>query len=122
MILCFTEIIREVKSKGPNLNELLKTPLNLLEDDCLNSALLAAIKINSPKNIFKLILRGAINIDEALHKIRKVILIEICRRYNSSAVREELLLRTDVDKDGGTVLWFGLHLTQLEISWLRSIH
>ena len=111
-----------MKSKGPNLNELLKTPLNLLEDDCLNSALLAAIKINSPKNIFKLILRGAINIDEALHKIRKVILIEICRRHNSSAVREELLLRTDVDKDGGTVLWFGLHLTQLEISWLRSIH
>ena len=48
--------------------------------------------------------------------------IEISRRNNASAVREELLLRTDVDKDSGVVLWFGLRLTQLEISWLRKIY
>ena len=48
--------------------------------------------------------------------------IELSRRYNASAVREELLLRKDVDKSNGTVLWFGLRLMQLEISWLRKIH
>ena len=51
-----------------------------------------------------------------------VVPIEISRRNNAGAVREELLLRTDVDKDSGVVLWFGLHLTQLEISWLRKIY
>ena len=54
--------------------------------------------------------------------IRTVVPIEISRRNNASAVREELLLRTDVDKDSGVVLWFGLRLTQLEISWLRKIY
>ena len=54
--------------------------------------------------------------------IRTVVPIEISRRNNASAVREELLLRTDVDKESGVVLWSGLHLTQLEISWLRKIH
>ena len=56
------------------------------------------------------------------HTIKTVVPIEISRRSSASAVREELLLRTDVDKDSGTVLWFGLRLTQLEISWLRKIH
>ena len=182
MAYYFTEIIREVRIKGPNLNELLKTPLNLLEDDCINSALLAAVESGSPSNAGKLILRGATNIDTALAKSRKekqyavtaalliikaaiendrifvlklygenvqgdtkiplteednleelqaavaggnirtVVPIEISRRNNASAVREELLLRTDVDKDSGVVLWFGLRLTQFEISWLRKIY
>ena len=181
--MCFVaEIIREVKIKGPNLNELLKTPLNLLEDNCINHALLAAVESGSPSNVGKLILRGATNIDEALAKSRKekqhavtatlliieaaiendkilvlklygenvnedtkiplteeddlaelqaavatnniktVVPIEIARRHNAGAVREELLLKTDVDKDTGVVLWFGLRLTQLEISWLRRIY
>ena len=171
-----------MRNKGPNLNELLKTPLNLLEDNCLNSALIAAVESGSPSNAGKLILRGATNVDEALttsrklkshtvtaalliikaaivndkilvlklygediqgetkipltedddllelqaavatNKIRTVISIEISRRNNAGAVREELLLRTDVDKDSGVVLWFGLRLTQLEISWLRKIY
>ena len=34
-------------------------------------------------------------------------------------MREKLLLRKDIDKSNGTVLWFGLHLMQLETSWLR---
>ena len=54
--------------------------------------------------------------------VKTVVPIEIARRCNASAVREELLLRTDIDKDGGTVLWHGLHLIALEISWLRKIH
>ena len=168
--------------KGPMLNELLKRPRNLLEDDCINNALLAAVESGSPNNASKLILHGATNTDIALAKsreekqyavtaalliikaamendkilvlklygenvqgetkiplteednleelqaavaggnIRTVIPIEISRRNNASAVREELLLRTDVDKDSGVVLWFGLRLTQLEISWLRKIY
>ena len=171
-----------MRIKGPNLNELLKTPLNLLEDNCINQALLAAVDSGSPNNAGKLILHGATNIDEALAKSRKekqyavtaalliikaaiendkilvlklygknvnadtkiplteeddlvelqvavatnnirtVVPIEISRRHNAGAVREELLLRTDVDKDSGVVLWFGLRLTQLEISWLRKIY
>ena len=58
----------------------------------------------------------------ATNKITTVVPIEISRRNNAGAVREELLLRTDVDKDNGVVLWFGLRLTQLEISWLRKIY
>ena len=56
------------------------------------------------------------------HTIKTVVPIEIARQSGASAVREELLLRTDVDKESGTVLWFGLCLKQLEISWLRKIH
>ena len=182
---CLIEIIREARINGPNLGELLKTPLDQLEEDCLNSALLAAVENGSPSNPMKLILRGAANIDEALAKsrdlkqhavtaalliikaamvndrilvlklfgenvqgetkipltedddlaelqaavdtmatnnIRTVVPIEISRRNNASAVREELLLRTDVDKNSSVVLWFGLRLTQLEISWLRRIY
>ena len=153
-----------------------------MEDDCLNSALLAAVENDNPNNPMKLILRGATNIDEALTKsrnlkehavtaalliikaamvndrilvmklydgnihcqetkipltrednlaelqavvcnngIKTVIPIEISRRNNASAVREELLLRTGVDKTNGIVLWFGLHLIELEMSWLRKI-
>ena len=161
----------------------MKTPLNLLEANCLNSALLAAVESGNPANVGKLILRGATNVDEALAKSRNlkkhavtaallmikaamendrvlvlklygenvhgqetkiplsaednlnalqsavrsnnfktVIPIELSRRNNASAVREELLLRKDVDKNSGTVLWFGLRLMQLEISWLRKIY
>ena len=179
---CLIEIIREARNNGPKLGELLKTPPNQLEDDCLNFALLAAVENGSPNNPMKLILRGATNIDEALAKsrnlkkhkvtaalliikaaivndrilviklyggnirgqetkvpllrednfvelqaavssnsIKTVIPIEISRRNKASAVREELLLRTGVDKNNGTVLWFGLRLMELEISWLRKI-
>ena len=58
----------------------------------------------------------------ATNSIKTVVPIEISQRHNAGAVRKELLLRTDVDKDSGVVLWFGLRLTQLEISWLRKIY
>ena len=175
-----TEIIKEVRTSGPKINELLKTPLNLLEDDCINKALLVAVEIGSCSLAGKLILRGATNIDKALeesrrlhqilvtaalvvikaamrndralvlklygehtqennalieednlvelqnvvrnHGVKTVVPIEIARRNNASVVREELLLRTDVDKERGIVLWYGLHLMQIEISWLRKIY
>ena len=65
---------------------------------------------------------GELQAAVASNNIRTVVPIEISRRHNAGAVREELLLRTDVDKDSGVVLWFGLRLTQLEISWLRKIY
>ena len=48
--------------------------------------------------------------------------IEIARREKRVAVREELLLRTDTNMAEGTVFWYGLHLTELEVSWLKRIH
>ena len=55
------------------------------------------------------------------NSIKTVIPIEMSRRNNASAVREELLIRTGVDKNNGVILWFGLRLMELEISWLRKI-
>ena len=48
--------------------------------------------------------------------------IEIACRERRVAVCEELLLRTDANMAEGTVLWYGLRLTELEISWLKRIH
>ena len=56
------------------------------------------------------------------NNFKTVIPIELSRRHNASGVREELLLRKDVNENSGTVLWFGLRLMQLEVSWLRKIH
>jgi len=52
---------------------------------------------------------------------KTAVAIEMSRRYKAFQVREELLLRTGIDKQEGTVLWFGLRLTQLEISWLMKV-
>jgi len=179
----FAELIKEVRTNGPNLNKLLKTPINELEKNCINEALMAAVETGNHSNVGKLILRGASYIDEALEKSRVLqkysviatllivkaamhdddrilvltlygenvdglvtkipisardnlselqscvldqsfktaVAIEMSRRYNAFKVREELLLRTGIDKQEGTVLWFGLRLTQLEISWLKKV-
>ena len=170
-----------MRINGPKLNELLKLPLRLLEDNCINQALLAAVESGKPSSVGKLILRGATNVDEALamsrnlrqhavtakllvikaammndkilvlklcgenvkeetkvpltedddlaelqtavnNIVKMVVPIEIARWNNALAVREELLLKTDVNKDSGVVLWFGLNLKQLEVSWLRRIY
>ena len=168
-----------MRNKGPNLDRLLKEPL---QENFIDSAMLVAVGIDDHSSVSRLILFGATSTDYALAKSRKgkqyavtaalliikaamendrilvlklygenvqgdtkiplteednleelhiavvdgnirtVVPIEISRRNNASAVREELLLRTDVDKDSGVVLWFGLRLTQLEISWLRKIY
>jgi len=56
------------------------------------------------------------------HTINTVVPIEIALKFRASAVREELLLRTHVNKNSGVVLWSGLHLANLEISWLQKIY
>ena len=53
--------------------------------------------------------------------ISTVVPIEIARRNSQNQVREELLLRTDVNQEEGYVYWHGLHLLQLDIAWLRKI-
>ena len=53
--------------------------------------------------------------------VRLVFAIELARRHNSSMVRTELLLRTDVDYTTWSVLWFGLKLHQLEETWFRRV-
>lgn len=68
--------------------------------------------------------------DEEFGDIRKAILsgnlsttvpIEIARRNGQNQVREELLLRTDVNQDEGYVYWNGLQLLQLDVAWLVKI-
>ena len=54
-------------------------------------------------------------------KISTIFPIEIARRNGHPQVREELLLKTDVNQEEGYVYWHGLRLVQLEVSWLRRI-
>ena len=49
------------------------------------------------------------------------IAIEISQRNNALKVSEQLLLRTGINKEEGTVLWLGLHLKQLDICWLQKV-
>ena len=53
--------------------------------------------------------------------ISTVVPIEIARRNGQSQVREELLLKTDVNEKEGYVYWHGLRLISLDIAWLRKI-
>ena len=68
--------------------------------------------------------------DDAFSDVQKAVLsgnistvvpIEIARRNGQSQVREELLLKTDVNQEDGYVYWHGLRLLQLDIAWLRKI-
>ena len=53
--------------------------------------------------------------------VTTVVPIDIARRRKHKQVREELLVRTDVNQEDGSVFWHGLRLVTLEISWLRRI-
>ena len=55
-------------------------------------------------------------------KVSTVVPIEIARRNGHVQVREELLLKTDVNQEEGYVYWHGLRLIQLEVPWLRRIN
>ena len=57
-----------------------------------------------------------------LGKVSTVVPIEIARRNHHSTIREELLLRTDVNENDRTVYWHGLRLQELDISSLQKIH
>ena len=55
-------------------------------------------------------------------RVSTVVPIEIARRNQNPIVREELLLRTDVNQEEGSVYWHGLRLLVLDLSWIRKIH
>ena len=55
-------------------------------------------------------------------KVSMLVPIEIARRHGHASVREELLLKTDVDEQEKSVHWHGLRLLVLDINWLRKIH
>ena len=55
-------------------------------------------------------------------RVSTVVPIEIARRHQNPIVREELLLRTDVNQEEGSVYWHGLRLLVLDLSWIRKIH
>ena len=54
-------------------------------------------------------------------KVSTVVPIEIAHRNGNNQVRKELLLKTDVNQEEGSVFWHGLRLLSLDISWLRRI-
>ena len=54
-------------------------------------------------------------------KVSTVVPIEIARRNGHASVREELLLKTDVNEQEKSVHWHGLRLLVLDINWLRKI-
>ena len=54
-------------------------------------------------------------------KVSTVVPIEVAYRNNHPSMREELLLRTDVNQKEGTVYWHGLRLISLDLVWLRKI-
>ena len=55
-------------------------------------------------------------------KVSTVVPIEIARRHGHASVREELLLKTDVNEQEKSVHWHGLQLLVLDINWLCKIH
>uniref|UniRef100_A0A1X7UGT6 non-specific serine/threonine protein kinase n=1 Tax=Amphimedon queenslandica TaxID=400682 RepID=A0A1X7UGT6_AMPQE len=176
------EIIKEAKTKGDNLTELLEVRIDDLEPHCLEDTLTAAVEVGNQLNVGKLIIKGATNIQQALddskrlqkHEARAMLLlviaaqtndrdlvlklfdariqrnashpmandddfsevqkavisgrvstmvpIEIARRHQNPIVREDLLLRTNVNQEEGSVYWHGLRLLELDLSWIRKIH
>lgn len=54
-------------------------------------------------------------------KVPTVVPIEIARRCGHGQVREELLLKTDVNQEQRYVYWYGLRLLHLDVQWLKRI-
>lgn len=93
------EIVREVERDGDNLNHLLKnTRVEELEDNCLERALIAAVKTGSHVNVSKLVIKGAKNVDEALglsvelkkHEVRALLLLVNAAQTNDEQLVTEL--------------------------------
>lgn len=68
--------------------------------------------------------------DEGFHDVQQAVMmgrvstvvpIKIARRNGQAHVRELLLMRTNVSKEGCYVKWQGLQLLQLEVAWLKKI-
>ena len=54
--------------------------------------------------------------------VSTVVPIEIARRNQNPIVHEELLLRTEINQEEGSVDWHGLRLLVVDLSWIRKIH
>lgn len=54
-------------------------------------------------------------------QVSTVVPIKIARRNGQAHVRELLLMKTNVSKEGCYVRWNGLQLLQLEVAWLKKI-
>ena len=54
-------------------------------------------------------------------RVSTVVPIKIARRSGQTHVREQLLMKTNVSKEGCYVRWHGLQLLQLEVAWLKKI-
>lgn len=54
-------------------------------------------------------------------KVSTVAPIEIARRCGQPSVREELLLKTDVNEEEKSVHWQGLRLISLDVNWLCRV-
>ena len=65
-VICFIEIIEEVKNNGKKLTELLRNGADQLEPNCLPRALIAATRNDNHHNIGMLIVKGATNIEECM--------------------------------------------------------
>ena len=100
----------------------------LLDESFLDvqRAVVSGEVINKPReHIFGLTHYDKLAQDEDFHSLQQVftvVPVEIARRNGHAAVREELLLNTDVNQEEGIVHWHGLRLRVLDVSWLRKIH
>lgn len=54
-------------------------------------------------------------------KVSTVFAIELARRCDNKAIREEFLLKTDVFEEKKAVHWHALRLINLEKSWFSRI-
>ena len=54
-------------------------------------------------------------------KVSTIVPIEIARRNGHHEVREELLLKTDVNQEERYVYWHGLRLLKVEPHWFRRV-
>ena len=97
-----------MKTGESNLNDLLKTPPNQLEPDCINRALLTAVHCGSSSNVGKLILRGATNIEEALEESKRLqqhnvtatlLIIKAAHENNVSLIRKVYGEETSTEHD-----------------------
>ncbi len=84
------EIIKEVETNGEHLTELLRVRLDELEQNCLERALLAAVRVGNHFNVGKLVVKGAKNVDDALklsaelkqHDARAMLLLVKAAQFN----------------------------------------
>lgn len=65
---------------------------------------------------------GFRDVQKVVGSVSTAVPLEIARRNGHASVQEELLLKTNVNQEEGTVYWHGLHLLSLEVPWLRRIH